>query len=127
MKIKHSKDFENIDVDTEGFKGFRAHFCLTKGDGCENFALRMLEFAPHGHTSFHSHPEEHEVYFLEGDPCYVDADGIEHVLKPGDAVYVEPNEKHQFKNLGNTVMKMICVIPILPDGEGKETVDKIYS
>ncbi len=122
MKIKHYSNSENMEIVKEGHKGMRAYFCLSKDDRCPRFAMRVMEFKPHGHTSFHNHPEEHEVYFLEGKPGYVDADGKEHELEVGDVLYVEPNEQHQFKNLGDTVMRMICVIPILPGGDGKQSV-----
>lgn len=122
MKIKHYNNVENMQIVKEGFRGMRAYFCLTKDDGCKRFAMRVMEFEPHGYTSVHSHPEEHEAYFLEGHPGYVDADGELHKLRVGDVVYVEPNEQHQFKNLGDTVMKMICVIPILAGGDGKHSI-----
>ncbi|MBN2689610.1 MAG: cupin domain-containing protein [Gammaproteobacteria bacterium] len=122
MKIKRYSESENKAVSKEGFKGMRAYFCLSKDDGCPRFAMRVMEFEPYGHTSVHSHPEEHEVYFLEGKPGYVDAEGTLHELQLGDVLYVEPNEVHQFKNLGDTVMRMICVIPILPGGDGKVSI-----
>lgn len=78
-----------------------------------------MEFEPFGHTSYHNHMEEHQFLFLEGEPAYVDATGNEIRLKPGDTVYCGPNELHQIKNVGNSVMKMVCMIPILPGGDGK--------
>ncbi len=124
MKIKHFQNAENVGISKEGCEGMRAYFCLSKDDGCPRFAMRVIEFEPHGHTSFHNHPEEHEAYILEGEPSYIDADGKEHKLNVGDTIFVEPNEMHQFKNLGDTVMRMICVIPILPGGDGKQSIAK---
>jgi quercetin dioxygenase-like cupin family protein len=98
-----------------------ARFALTKDEGCPRYAMRLMEFGPGGHTSKHAHPEEHEFYFLEGEPAIVDCDGKETRLKVGDFVYVLPNERHQIKNLGKTIMRMICTIPILPGGDGKNT------
>ena len=34
---------------------------------------------------------------------------------------------HQFKNVGSTRMKMICTIPILPGGDGKNTTARVYA
>jgi len=120
MIKKHYTDVERIENKAEGFKGMFQRFLWTKDDGCQNFAMRLMEFEPNGHTSYHTHLEEHEFFFLEGEAAYIDADGNEIRLRVGDTVYVPPNELHQIKNVGNTVMKMICTIPILPGGDGKK-------
>ena len=119
MKKKHSAEVQPVEIKTNGFKGMSARYLWTKDDECPNYALRMMEFEPGGHTSCHAHAEEHEFYFLEGEPAFVDADGNETLLVPGDTLYTAPNELHQIKNVGTTTMKMICTIPILPGGDGK--------
>jgi len=119
MIKKSSSQVASIETKKEGFKGMHARFLWSKDDGCPNFAMRLMEFEPYGHTSFHAHLEEHEFYFVEGEPAYVDANGKETKLKVGDTIYTGPDEPHQIKNVGATVMKMICMIPILPGGDGK--------
>ena len=86
-----------------------------------------MEFEVGGHTSLHGHPEEHEVYFLEGKAPMVDGNGKETRLRVGDFAYISPNELHQFKNVGSTKMKMICTIPIPPGGDGKNTTARVYA
>jgi quercetin dioxygenase-like cupin family protein len=66
------------------------------------------------------------LYFLEGEPAIVDSSGKETRLHVGDFVYVLPNELHQIKNVGSTRMKMICTIPLLPGGDGKNTTARAY-
>jgi quercetin dioxygenase-like cupin family protein len=124
MIKKHYTDVKGIENKTEGFKGMFQRFLWTKDDGCQNFAMRLMEFEPNGHTSYHAHLEEHEFFFLEGEAAYVDANGNEIRLRVGDTVYVPPDEPHQIKNVGDTVMKMICTIPILPGGDGKKPVTR---
>jgi mannose-6-phosphate isomerase-like protein (cupin superfamily) len=65
------------------------------------------------------------LYFLEGEAAIVDGNGKETRLHVGDFVYVLPNELHQIKNVGGTKMKMICTIPILPGGNGKNTTTRV--
>lgn len=110
-----------------GFSGMTARFALTKDEGCPRYAMRLMEFEPGGHTSMHAHPEEHEFYFLESEPAIVSCDGNETRLNAGDFVYVAPDEPHQIKNLGTTTMRMICTIPILPGGDGKNTSGSGYA
>jgi quercetin dioxygenase-like cupin family protein len=118
MISKHFTDVPGTAITKEGFKGMNARFVLTKYDGCTNYAMRVMEFDPGGHTSLHAHAEEHEFFFLEGEPAYVDGEGNVTRLEYGDLVYVEPYETHQIKNLGNTVMRVVCTIPILSGGDG---------
>jgi quercetin dioxygenase-like cupin family protein len=124
---KHVSELTGRKVEKKGFVGMTARYALTKDDGCRNYAMRVMEFEPGGRTAMHSHPEEHEIYFLEGEPAIVDRGGHETRLRVGDFVYVLPNEPHQIKNLGNTKMKMICTIPILPGGDGKNTTAIVTS
>jgi quercetin dioxygenase-like cupin family protein len=42
-----------------------------------------------------------------------------HDIKPGDVVFVPPNEQHQYINAGDTTFKFLCGIPVkkyLPQG-----------
>ena len=106
-------DIPAIPMDKPGFKGMTARFALTGEDGMPNYALRIMEFEPGGHTSLHSHAEEHEFYFIEGEAAAVDAEGKETRLAAGDVLYIAPHEVHQIRNAGTGVMRMVCTIPIL--------------
>ena len=126
MICKHASEVAANKVEKQGFAGMSTKFALSKDDGCPRYGMRLIEFDPGGCTAMHSHPEEHEIYFLEGQPAIVDGSGKETRLRPGDFLYLSPNETHQFKNLGKTKMKMICTIPILPGGDGKNTTTMDY-
>jgi len=107
MIRKQYTDVERVEAEREGFQGMSARYLWSADDGCPNFAMRMMEFEPHGHTSYHAHLEEHQFYILDGEPAYVDAEGNEIILKVGDTLYVPPEEPHQIKNVGSTVMKLL--------------------
>lgn len=126
MIRKALSQIPGVPIAKPGFQGMTARYALTKDDGCPRYAMRMMEFEPGGCTSFHAHPEEHEFYFLEGEPAMVGADGKEVPIRPGEFVYTLPDELHQIKNLGNNVMRVICTIPILPGGDGKITTGHAY-
>ena len=126
MIRKNISEVPQTKMELKGCTGVTARFALTKDDGCPRYAMRVIEFEPGGYTPLHSHPEEHEVYFLEGEPAIVEGNGKETRLKVGDFVYVPANELHQFKNAGSARMKMICTIPILPGGDGKNSTARVY-
>jgi quercetin dioxygenase-like cupin family protein len=120
MKKKNLSDIIPVQIKREGFKGMTANYLWSTDDGCKNFAMRLMEFEPGGHTSYHFHVEEHEFYFLEGKAAYVDGDRKEIPVSPGETIYCASDEPHQIKNVGTTKMRMICTIPIFPGGNGKE-------
>jgi quercetin dioxygenase-like cupin family protein len=72
--------------------------------------MRQFEVAPGGNTPQHFHGYEHEVFILEGEGVVLDSRG-EHRLSPGVAVYVAPDEIHQFRNTGSGPLKFLCLIP----------------
>ncbi|MBN1458335.1 MAG: cupin domain-containing protein [Armatimonadetes bacterium] len=73
--------------------------------------MRLFEVAPGGNTPFHDHAWEHEVYVLKGEAEVVSEAGARPISE-GDAVLVEPGEKHQFRNVGDDTVKFLCMIPL---------------
>ncbi len=120
MILKHASDVPAVPITRPGFSGFHARYLLTADDGCPRYALRLMEFAPGGCTSFHAHQEEHEMYFLEGEGVLKTA-GEERPVRAGDALLLMPCEEHQITNTGRGMLKMICTVPLLPGKTGKDT------
>lgn len=118
MKKKSASEVTPLTVTQPGYRDMAARYLWTKKDGCPNFAMRLMEFAPGGETSFHNHLEEHEFYMLDGVALLVDGENNEVRLEPGDTVYLAPDEPHQIRNGGDTTMRLLCMVPILPGGDG---------
>ncbi|UCC66492.1 MAG: cupin domain-containing protein [Deltaproteobacteria bacterium] len=113
MEIRHYTDVELEDVDRTGFQGVKARYVITEKEGAPHFAMRVFEFEPGGHTSLHQHPEEHEIFILEGEGIAVNEKGEEFKLGPGHTLYIPPHEPHQIKNVSGRLMKFICLIPLM--------------
>jgi len=111
MKVFHYENVEAIDAE-EGASKLKVRWLITKETGAENFAMRLFEMEPEGHSPFHAHPWEHEVFILGGEGYVVSEDG-EVRFRSGDVVFVPPNEKHQFRNDGAETLRFLCLIPIL--------------
>lgn len=110
MKVVQCEKVESAVVQTEGATGCRIRCLIGEPDGAPSFSMRQFEVAPGGCTPKHSHGHEHEVFVLEGTGVVLEGDR-QHALRPGMAVYVPPNELHQFRNTGPGVMKFLCLIP----------------
>ncbi len=79
-------------------------------DGAPVYSMRMIEIEPEGHSPKHTHPYEHEVYVLAGEGVVLDGD-VERPMKKDDVIYVAPDELHQFRNTGQSVMTVLCLVP----------------
>jgi len=110
MKHVNYKDVKNEAVKEEGYKDTRMRWLITKEDGAENFAMRMVEVEPGGHTSWHEHDWEHEIFILEGKGVAKSKEGEEE-FKPWDVIFIPPMAKHQLKNTGKDLLKFLCLIP----------------
>ncbi len=110
MKVSHYEQTPAKPVEMEGSAGCRVRWLVDEHDGAPTFAMRQFEVAPGGHTPRHFHDYEHEVFVLEGSGVVVEGER-EHRLQAGDVVFVKPNEVHQFRNPGPTLLKFLCLIP----------------
>lgn len=79
-------------------------------DGAPNYAMRVIEVAPGGHTPYHTHWAEHENFVFEGQGTVTIGEET-YPIKPGYVIYVPPWVKHQYVNTGDTPLKFICSIP----------------
>lgn len=111
MKIEKSSNIRKSPVEVDGAKDVAIRWLISKEDGAENFAMRMFELQPGGHTPLHTHPQEHEVFVLEGKGTFV-YQGKEHPFERDFVIFVPPNEEHQFKNAGDALLRMLCIIPL---------------
>lgn len=93
-----------------GAEGVKVRWLIKKEDGAPNFAMRLFELQPNGHSPLHAHDWEHEVYILEGQ-CKVTCEGQSRTANAGYVVYIPPNAKHQFANAGKSTLKFLCLVP----------------
>ncbi len=110
MKVAKSIDVEKKPVEMEGAEGVSIRWLISKQDGAENFAMRMFEVRPDGHTPLHSHTHEHEVFILEGQGVFV-CEGQEHPFEAEHVIFVPGGAEHCFNNTGQGVLRFLCIIP----------------
>ena len=110
MKLAHSSEVTKVPVEIEGAQGAQIQWLIGKEDGAPNFAMRLFELGPGGHTPLHAHPHEHEVFVLEGTGIVMD-EGTERRIGPEDAIFVPGGCEHNFQNTGDSVLRFLCLIP----------------
>jgi quercetin dioxygenase-like cupin family protein len=112
MKVGKTESVEPAEIQEKGIEGVSMKVIISTEDGAPNFVMRVFDIQPGGHTPYHSHEWEHEVYVLEGKGCVREGEK-EHALGPGSFAFVAPNEEHNFANTGDGVFRFICVVPIV--------------
>jgi quercetin dioxygenase-like cupin family protein len=110
MKVEKSSEVPKQAVDVAGAKDVGIRWLISKDDGADNIAMRMFEVQPGGHTPLHTHPHEHEVFIVEGEGRFV-YEGDEHAFEAEHVIYVPGGKEHQFRNTGESVLRMLCIIP----------------
>ena len=79
-------------------------------DGAPNYALRVIEVAPGGHTPKHTHPYEHENFVFEGSGRVLIEDTW-HDVGPGRVIFVPANALHTYENASDAPFRFLCGIP----------------
>ena len=112
MKITHYREIPPDPVGEEGALGLTVRWVIAEKDGAPNFSMRVFKVEPGGHSPYHKHPWEHEVFILEGSGCLVQGQE-EFPLSRGDVIFIPPGEEHQLKNTSGEKLEFICLIPNL--------------
>ena len=93
-----------------GASKVNVRWLITKELGAKNFAMRLFEMDVGGHTPYHQHAWEHEVFILKGQGI-VKGGGEEHSFSKGDVIFIPEGEQHQFRNVGDQPVQFLCLIP----------------
>lgn len=96
-------------VRDEGAKKVTIQLLIDKHKA-RTFVMRRFFVERGGETPLHEHSWEHEVYILKGYGIVTDGK-VKHKIGPNTVVYVPPNQKHQFKNIGRSTFSFLCLIP----------------
>jgi len=105
-------------VYSEGATGASETWLIGKAEGAQNFALRYYELTPGGHSREEAHDYDHGVVFIRGEGLVLCGEET-YQVSMGDVVYIDPNERHQIVNRGETTLGWFCTIPARRPKKGK--------
>lgn len=110
ISINKAEDFVKEEItDLKGAEKVEKEVLLGDPESVETFAMRRFTLGSGGHTPYHGHDWEHEVYVLAGRGKIKTEEG-DRELSAGDAVYVPSNEEHQFVS-ENEGLTFLCLVP----------------
>ena len=110
MKIQIAEMVEARPVRIEGAADVTMRLLIGPDQDAPNFNMRLFEVAPGGHTPWHEHAWEHEVYVLGGAGEVRGPSGSVPIAA-GNCVFIPPDEEHQFVNTGDETLKFLCLVP----------------
>lgn len=67
MLRRKDTDIPATDVEMDGAEGVKIRVIISKEDGAPNCVMRRFTIEPGGHTPYHTHNWEHEIYVLSGE------------------------------------------------------------
>ena len=109
MKINNYEGIEAKDAGP-GTSKVKVRWLIDEETGAQNFFMTLFEIESGGYTPLHVHNWEHEVFILEGEGIAICEDE-QKLFRPGDAIFIAPKEKHQFRNTRKKLVKLLCLIP----------------
>ena len=113
--IKRSvQQMEGTPITGDGISGVTMKLLVGREDEAPTFAMRHFLVEPGGFTPMHSHDWEHEVLILGGQG-ELECDGEVATISAGDGLYIPSNETHQFRNVGETPLEFLCIVPVASD------------
>ena len=114
VKCTDYRKIEGKDIDHPEVKDVNMRVVIGEDDGAPNFVMRVFTVKPGGHTPWHTHPYEHELFFHAGSGAVRYGDNAETDITPvgpGTVAYVAPDEIHQIRNTGTEDLVFVCLIP----------------
>ncbi|MFA5380955.1 MAG: cupin domain-containing protein [Candidatus Izemoplasmatales bacterium] len=79
-------------------------------NGWNDYVMRVIEVGESGYTPKHCHPWPHINYVIEGKGELL-IDNQINVVESGSYAFVPSDTLHQFRNIGQSVFKFICIVP----------------
>ncbi len=117
MYVINYEQRESIIVKIPGAKATTMRWLIGRQTGAKTYAMRYFEIAPGGIVPIHNHPEEHEIFVLQGEVNLLgNGEGL--VARKNDVIFIPSNEPHGYDNTkGTEPFRFICVIPLLEKEE----------
>ncbi len=107
--IRNIDEVKPAPIDMPGADRISMAMMVGREHGAPNFSLRQIQVEPGGCSPRHSHDYEHEVFIIAGGGTVL-LEGVERPIRPGDVVYVPPDQEHQFRS-GAEGLRFLCLVP----------------
>jgi mannose-6-phosphate isomerase-like protein (cupin superfamily) len=110
--MKVVKDGEGEKYDAKGHFGCWAMYKLNSGKDTQKINVSMSHFLPEGGGEMSPSPRE-RVYFVLSGCIAVKGKAEEHVLEPGDLIYIAPGEERAIEVIGTEPASTLVIVGLV--------------
>jgi quercetin dioxygenase-like cupin family protein len=112
MKVQHYREIDPLPVEgiEEATEGLTIRRLISEVDGATEFTMDVFEIEPGGHSAYHEHSWEHQIFVLSGEGTLRGAEGPVQ-FTAGDVIFIAAGEPHQIVNDGDALVEFVCLIP----------------
>lgn len=93
---------------TREFNGVKKELVIGEYDGSNQIVLRILSLGVNCFIPVHAHDFPHIWKIERGVGILTDHDGIEHQVAAGQFIFIDNNEKHGMRNIGDEKLEYLC-------------------
>lgn len=106
MKIKTREQIPMQEIiDRHGTK---KELAIGEYDGSKQIVLRILSLESNRFIPVHTHDFPHIWKIEKGTGILTDNDTIEHTVTEGQFIFINNNEKHGIRNIGDEKLEYLC-------------------
>jgi quercetin dioxygenase-like cupin family protein len=114
MYVVNHEERDISEVNLPGVEKTTVRWLIGRRSGAKTYAMRMFTMEPGGIIPLHTHPEEHQIFILEGEAILLSEDNERRIAKKDDVVFIPSNIPHGYDNReSDNGFRFICVIPLL--------------
>ncbi len=110
MIVGNEKDLPSVAMEVPGAKNVALRVLVSPAQGWQGWVMRVFDVDPDGYSPRHIHDWPHINYILEGRGI-LHMDGTDTPVQAGSYAYVPANIWHQYKNVGQSRFRFICIVP----------------
>lgn len=110
MIVSHLDQLDAKAINHPEVKHVLMKVLVSPKEGWDGYVMRVFEVGVDGYTPRHAHPWPHINYIIEGKGELMVNHKI-NAIEAGSFAYVPSDTLHQFKNVGQTPLKFICIVP----------------
>jgi quercetin dioxygenase-like cupin family protein len=103
-------DLHGTRIESDLVKDVTMRVLVGPEHGWDSHVMRVFDVEPGGFTPRHQHPWPHINYIIDGEGDLM-IDHVSHSIQAGSYGYVPADTIHQFRNVGTTTLRFICIVP----------------
>lgn len=105
-EILRSRNDERAEIHTTAYRPWGSYTVLEEGT---SYKIKRLTVLPSKKLSYQMHYHRSEHWVVVNGTGLIVKEGVEHIVRSGESIYISSGEKHRLENRGKTLLEVIEV------------------